>query len=258
MKEIKNATEEYINKETVEFLRTPFKFDAGNFGGIKTAREATQVKLLYSPEWNKWLDAMYYTAFTTWDNGHEISLDKISERMTNEERRQMTLEFMKKRPISAALESAVFVIRINNVSRAMTAQICRHRQMSFNEMSMRVTPAHHADLIVSESMNEQQRKAMETIANAGRQAYVDAIMKGLPTEQARNIIPLGTATKITMTTNLKALIDYTKARTLDITQDEHTYIVMRICNELKNNATEFYENFIKNDKLENEMKQYLG
>lgn len=252
MVEVKKANFEYISKETEEFLGVPFVFDENNYGGLATAKQNTKVKLIYKPRWDDWLDAMYYTAFTTWNNGHEINLDKIPA----EKRRELTLSFLKKRPISAVLESAIFVIKIDNIPRALTHQIVRHRGASFNQESYRVTPAHHADFRIPEGMNEKQLQTLRMTTDISREAYVKLISSGVPIEQARNVLGMGTCTHIVCTMNLKVLIDYIKARTLEITQDEHTYLVCLIARELKTMAPKFYENFIQSQALSNIMAQY--
>lgn len=266
---IKKADMGYIDKETREFLGIPFIFNPKEFGGVATFKENTEVELIYSPKWNDWIDAMYYTAFTTWNNGHEINLDNIglgamvfdkykkySIEEIAEHRRKLTIDFLKKRPISAVLESAVFVIKIDNIPRSMTHQIVRHRGMSFNQESYRVSNAVHADFRIPDGLTETQKEIISGVIDELRVLYVSLINNGIPTEQARNVLPMGTCTHIVMTTNLKVLQDYIKARTMDITQDEHTYIVMLICRELMEKAPEFWESFIKTDKLIEMMKQY--
>ena len=252
---IKKADFEYINKETKEFLNKEFIFNEGNFGGVSLAEENTRVKLIYSPNWNEWIKAMYYVGFTTWNNGFEINLEEIKE----EEREKLLVDFIKKRPVSAVLESASFIFKLDNVPRSMTHQIVRARFAAFNQESYRVTPAHHADVRVTKEMGEENIKKIKEKMNDLRQLYVDMIKSGVPTEHARNILPMGTCTHICSMMNLKVLIDYVKARTLDIAQDEHTYIVCLMMQELKVNQPKFFD-ILKSyiPIIEETMKKYLG
>lgn len=251
---IKKANMEYISEETEKYLKTPFEFDFGSDGGVAT-REGTRVELIYSPNWDDWMSAMYWTAFNTWNNGHEINLNRIIE--DSEDINDITISFLKERPISACLESAVFIFSIENIPRTMTHQIVRHRGMSFNQESFRVSPCHHADIRMPDNLTEEQKNLYAEQAQDCRESYKRLIEEGVPIEQARNIMPMGTCTSLTMTTNLKHLQAYIKARTMDISQDEHTYIVALILKQLKNNANKFYEHFIKTDKTEEIMKIYL-
>lgn len=251
---IKKATLDYINDETTKYLETEYVFDNENFGSIATPKENIKVKLLYAPNWNEWVKPMFFTAFTTWNNEHEIDLNKISE----EKRERLFCNFLQERPISAVLESATFVFDITGIPRTMTHQIVRHRGMSFNQQSYRVSPAHHEHVRVPEGLDEKEQEDLKFLFDELRKKYVKLINDGFPTEQVRNILPMGTCTRITMTTRLSDLRGYIRARTLGIAQDEHTLIVAMILKELKEKAPEFYDVFIKSDVTEETMKNYLG
>lgn len=247
----KKADIEYIEKEIKEFLNNDFKIDEENFGKVATKEENIKVKLLYKPDWNSWIDAMYYTAFSTWNNNYEINLD------TNEnDHRQLTLNMLRKRHISACFESAIFVIKIDNISRAMTHQIVRARKMAFNQQSFRVSPAHHSDFRIPNGLSDELKSEIENKANNDRKLYLKLINNGIPIEMARNVLGMGTCTNLIMTTNLSALRQYINDRILDLAQDEHTYIVSRICKELEKEAPEFYNNFIKSEKLDKIISNY--
>ena len=242
---------EYIKKEIKEFLDSDFELDETHFGHVATKEENIKVKLLYKPDWDSWIDAMYYTAFSTWSNGYEVDLEK---KIVG--KREFTLNILRKRPISACFESAVFVIKIDNVSRAMTHQIVRARKMAFNQQSFRVSPAHHSDFRIPNGLNDDTIKKIENKVDNDRKLYLELINQGVPIEMSRNVLGMGTCTNIVMTTNLSALKQYINDRTLDIAQDEHSYIVYKICKELEAKAPEFYNNFIKSEKLDNVLKNY--
>jgi len=254
---IKEADMSYISKETEEFLGKKFKFNPDDYGAVAT-RKGAVVSLLYMPNWEDWIKGMFYTAYTTWDNHSEISLPKIYEESTLDEIASMTVEFLKKRPIAACLESAVFVFRIDNIPRTMTHQIVRHRGMSFNQESYRVSPCHHADMRIPDGLNDEQQNMCEKHADYSRDLYNKLIEDGVPIEQARNVMPMGTCTHITMTTSLKELQKYIRARTMEIAQDEHTYIVALILDELRKYTPEFYENFIRTKETDVILLKYLG
>jgi len=243
---MKSANMDYINKETTEFLGLPFVFGDSDYRGLFTESESVQVSLILYPEWDKWIKAMFQVSFATWHNEFGTNIDVVPDY----KREELVLNFLKKRPVSAVLESAIFVFRIDGLSRAMTHQIVRHRGMAFNQQSLRVTPCHLSGIRMPKGLDEEDKADLEELFKKVTDKYLDLIDSGVPIEQARNVMPMGTLTNIVMVSNLKVLIGYLKARTLDIAQDEHTYIALLIANELRSKCPEFYTNFVKNDRIE--------
>ena len=92
---------------------------------------------------------------------------------------------------------------------------------------------------------------------AVRNVYKELIQNGIPMEQARCIMPMGTCTKIGVTMRLRDMIDYFKGRTGDIAQDEHTYIVCLMAKEMRDRQPQFFK-FItsKVTNLEATMEKY--
>ena len=91
----------------------------------------------------------------------------------------------------------------------------------------------------------------------GRQLYKEMIDEGVPMEQARAIMPMGTCTKIAVTMRLREMIDYFKGRTSEIAQDEHTYLVCLMAKEMKEKQPEFFKFITKKvPNLEKVMGEY--
>jgi flavin-dependent thymidylate synthase len=255
MKTIKQASIKFIADELKEYLGLRFyiNFRPCSFGFVSDFKSMS-VGLIYSPNWDEWIKAQFITIFTTWHNDNEINMFDVPEN----EREMRVLEALKKRPISAVLESAMFQFWIRNIPRTMSHQIVRHEHsgMSFNQQSYRVSPLHHADIRVPSSYSAVDKVNINDKFNVLRKKYLTDIENGIPIEEARNIIPDGVCTNLVMTTNLKNLIAYVKARSLDIAQDEHTFILTRIIKELKTISPKFYNSFIKSDKIEELINNY--
>lgn len=118
---------------------------------------------------------------------------------------------------TSTLEHLTYTFAIEGVSRALLAQLTRHRHLSFSVQSQRyvrfgsedksggfdyVTPAsvdkapYCADTIYAEIMTDIQR------------AY-DALREcGVPTEDARMVLPQAATCNLVMTGNLRALLDF--------------------------------------------------
>ena len=141
-------------------------------------------------------------------------------------------------------EHAFITVEIKT-SRAIAAQILRHRSFTFQEFSQRYAQAfdyvpygarrqdnknrqNSIDDMTDEDKSwfeEQQKK----IWDDSKSAYDEAISRGIAKEQARFLLPLNTASTIYMSGSLRSWIHYIDLRAGNGTQKEH----MDIANECK-------------------------
>ena len=260
----KEADNEYIVAEEVEFLGEPVGHNFEEPEHQVAGYESIGVELLSSTDYWEWVRAAYYASLVTWDTTPQLPVSKaMDEDPINLEKRLLFM--LSKRPISVALEGAVFTFKLTGIPRAMTHQIVRHRQMSFGQQSYRVSSCYSDPVRIPVSLLENTDAAgkdsminlyEQTVKNC-RYTYKKLIEYGIPMEQARAIMPMGTCTKIAVTMRLRDMIDYFKGRTSGIAQDEHTHIVCLMAKEMKENQPEFFK-FITNKvpTLEETMKQY--
>lgn len=131
-------------------------------------------------------------------------------------------------------------------SRAIAAQILRHRSFTFQEFSQRYAqvsemisyPARRQDSknrqnSIDDMSDEDKRwfiDAQVKVWELAKSLYDEAVNKGIAKEQARFLLPLNTATTIYMTGNIRSWIHYVQLRSSNGTQKEH----MDIANECKN------------------------
>lgn len=262
----KEANEKYIIDEEVEFLGAPVGHNFEEPEQQVAGYETIKVELMAGSDYKQWVKAALYNSLCTWDTTPQIPVSKMMD--WDFEKQEKTLMFMlTKRPISVALEGAVFNFKITGVPRAMTHQIVRHRQMAFGQQSYRVSSCYSDPVRIPVSLLERlgkedyQAEAMHEeyieIVMKVRKMYKDLIQAGIPMEQARCIMPMGTCTKIGVTMRLRDMIEYFNGRTSDITQDEHTYLVCLLAKEMRDKQPEFF-NFIKTKAkgLEETMKKY--
>lgn len=265
----KEANKEYIIKEEIEFLGNSI---GDNF--IEPTEEVSgykNVKVeLLSPisqdAYIDWVNSAFYSSLCTWDMTPHLPVSNMLQNASFEEKEKKLFYILKKRPISVALEGVVFNFKATNIPRSMTHQIVRHRQMSFGQQSYRVNSCYSDAIRIPQSLldsdipNKQELidEFIQAVKN-NRAVYKKLIFAGVPMEQARNIMPMGTCTKIGITMRLRDLIDYVKGRTSDIAQDEHTYIVCLMLKELKEKQNKFFgviEMFIPN--IKEVMEKYLN
>lgn len=260
----KEANNDYIVAEEIEFLDNPVGHNFEEPEEQVAGYESIKVELLGGSDYKTWVRSAVYASLVTWDTTPQLPVSKILE-APFERQEELLMRMLSKRPISVALEGAVFTFKITGVPRAMTHQIVRHRQMSFGQQSYRVSSCYSDPVRIPPTLEErsddraselrvQYYDAVKTV----RKMYKDLIEAGIPMEQARAIMPMGTCTKIAATMRLRDMIEYFNGRTSGIAQDEHTYMVCLMAQEMKNKQPEFF-NFIKSKapKLEEIMKQYL-
>lgn len=129
-------------------------------------------------------------------------------------------------------------------SRAISAQILRHKSFSFQEFSQRyaaaqefiVYPARRQDSKNRQNsiddMDENDKNwfkdAQESVIAISQQYYNEALSRGIAKEQARFLLPLSTKTKIYMSGNIRSWITYLDLRCSNGTQLEHQEIAKNI------------------------------
>lgn len=136
-------------------------------------------------------------------------------------------------------EMANMVVEIET-SRAISAQILRHRSFSFQEFSQRYAPvtgfegyeARSQDLKNRQNSNDDMSEEdkqwfrlaqKENNANAMR-LYNDALERGIAKESARFLMPLSSQTRLYMNGTIRSWIHYLDLRTANGTQLEHQQI----------------------------------
>jgi len=260
----KEANTKYIVDEEIEFLGAPVGHNFEEPENQVEGYESINVELLSSSNYRDWVKASMYASLVTWDTTPQIPVTKLGNELF-EKQEQMLMSMLEQRPISVALEGAVFTFKLTGIPRSMTHQIVRHRQMSFGQQSYRVSSCYSDPVRIPVTLLEKKnedgnQELIEDYISAvmhSRKVYKELIEAGIPMEQARNIMPMGTCTKIAVTMRLRDMVDYFKGRTSDIAQDEHTYMVCLMAKEMKDKQPEFF-NFlkVKCKGLEETMKRY--
>lgn len=122
-------------------------------------------------------------------------------------------------------EHAHITFAVEGVSRVTMAQLTRHRHMSFDVQSQRYVDFSDADAILPESLEnpehfsredglvdleESERERCEDIyeryADETMEAYQEMVDAGVPKEDARFILPLGTPVNMTFSGNARTMM----------------------------------------------------
>ena len=148
----------------------------------------------------------------------------------------------------SVFETPYITVEINT-SRAISAQILRHRSFTFQEFSQRYAavadfetyPARRQDSknrqnSIDDMDSEDKRwfvSAQDRIQLLSASLYHDALDKGIAKEQARFLLPMSSKTKLYMTGNIRSWIHYLDLRCHIDTQKEHRDIALAIREILK-------------------------
>ena len=146
----------------------------------------------------------------------------------------------------AVFEQSSMTVEIET-TRAIAAQILRHRSFTFQEFSQRYADTKLLEAIVlpelrrQDSKNRQNsiddldpevveklNKQMKTLFSSGQALYNQMIESGVAKECARMVLPLCTPTRIYMTGSCRSWIHYINLRSGHGTQKEHMVIAKAV------------------------------
>lgn len=147
-----------------------------------------------------------------------------------------------------------------NTTRAIAAQVLRHRSFSFQEFSQRYSAAGDLPDIRLPHLRSQDLKNKQashddldpTVVNAlnveisrlysnAFDVYNYALSKGVAKECARSLLPLGTPTRLYMSGTIRSFIHYCAIRADEATQLEHRMIANDIKAILATELPSVYE-----------------
>ena len=132
-------------------------------------------------------------------------------------------------------------------TRAIAAQILRHRSFTFQEFSQRYADTKLLEAVVLPELRRQDtknrqnstddldpevveklNKQMKTLFSSGQALYNQMIESGVAKECARMVLPLCTPTRIYMTGSCRSWIHYINLRSGHGTQKEHMVIAKAV------------------------------
>jgi thymidylate synthase (FAD) len=189
--------------------------------------------------------------FSDLDNAEDIIAycARVSnpENQKNTETAPRLLKFLIKHGHWSPFEMVDMTVEIKT-SRAIAAQILRHRSFSFQEFSQRYSEAQSLEKLElrkqadknrqssSEAFEDSQlhTKVREHLAKS-LSLYKNLIRKGAAKESARMILPLTTETTMYMKGSVRSWVHYIDLRTKENTQKEHREIAEECKNIFKQN-----------------------
>jgi thymidylate synthase (FAD) len=137
-----------------------------------------------------------------------------------------------------------------NTTRSISAQLLRHRSFSFQEFSQRYADVEELERPTPPELRLQDPNLMnkEQLKNIIRANYLSTydlyrnmLAAGIAKECAREVLPMGTPTKLYMNGTLRSWIHYCDLRCGNGTQKEHRAIALDVKQLIKQNYPQVYE-----------------
>lgn len=135
----------------------------------------------------------------------------------------------------STIEHIQLTFAIQNVSRACTHQLVRHRHMSFSQKSQRyVKEKGEFDYIMPKSIenNSELAKKFEEFIQNTSNLYQEFIEAGILAEDARSILPNAAASSLVASLNLRELIHLSNLRLCTRAQAEIRSLVKAMADEV--------------------------
>ena len=142
---------------------------------------------------------------------------------------------------TSTLEHITFTFAVENVSRALLAQLTRHRHISFSVQSQRYVKLSSDSrsggftYVIPEKIfdDDINLSVFESAMREIQEYYNYLIRNGVPQEDARAVLPNATATNLVMTLNLRTALEfYNKRKPGNGAQNEITQLAEAIQNEI--------------------------
>lgn len=168
-------------------------------------------------------------------------------------------------------EMADMIVEIET-SRAIAAQILRHRSFNFQEFSQRYSEIQDFEIYdarrqdfknrqnsiddMSEEDKQWFKNAQLDVINFCETLYEKSLQRGIAKELSRMLLPLSTQTRLYMKGNVRSFITYLMVRLDKSTQLEHRKIAEEIWKIFKLQFPIISEALIKLDE-KNEIRKFL-
>lgn len=181
------------------------------------------------------LDILYTGARTCYNAGSPIDMFEDVSNIPQDKKIKL-IDSCIKSGHHSVLEHSQFTFAIEGVSRALLAQISRHRvAVSLSVQSQRYVNLENTfDYVTPKALQDEgdlQGYFTECIQQA-YESYVDLINKGVKPEDARAVLPNACCTNMVITLNLRSLIHLCQERLCSSAQLEIRQLVQQMVKEV--------------------------
>jgi thymidylate synthase (FAD) len=146
---------------------------------------------------------------------------------------------------ASVIEHASFTFSLEDVSRAMTHQLVRHRIASYTQQSQRYVTYDTLEKYVtppSITDNDEAKKTFDDTLEKISETYQKLLKIGIPKEDARFILPNAAKTNIIVTMNARELRHFFNLRCCTRAQWEIIEVAVEMLKQAKKAAPALFEN----------------
>jgi len=174
-----------------------------------------------------------------------LDIGKLSEELDSDSIKKLVKKIIKLGHYSV-LEHVSFTFAVEEISRVTTHQLVRHRLASFSQQSQRYVKIKEVGFpyIIPNTIKENKKTLnifKKTVEELDR-IYHELLKQGIPSEDARYILPQAVETKIIFTANARELLHVFRLRCCNRAQWEIREVAKRMLNEVKHIAPNIFQN----------------
>ena len=197
-----------------------------------TEEKFAQVRLISKPE--NMLKTIYTACRTCYSADSPLNIYDCDSAQDEEKMLKLISRVISSGHYST-IEHIQVSFAINNISRACSHQLVRHRHMSFSQKSQRyVKEKGQFDYLTPETIekNEELNKKFDEFMSKVSEFYLELTEAGIPAEDARAVLPNAASTSMVASLNLREMIHLANLRLCTRAQKEIRILVKRMCDEL--------------------------
>jgi thymidylate synthase (FAD) len=146
---------------------------------------------------------------------------------------------------ASVIEHAYFTFSLEDVSRAMTHQLVRHRIASYTQQSQRYVTYDTLEKYVtppSIANHQEAKKTFDEALEKISETYQELLKMEIPKEDARFILPNAAKTNIIVTMNARELRHFFNLRCCARAQWEIRQVALEMLKQAKKTAPALFEN----------------
>lgn len=163
-----------------------------------------------------------------------VGAEAIREKMTDEQINGLLQKILSSGHHST-MEHVSFTFAIEGVSRVLTHQLVRHRIASYSQQSQRYVKEHDFEYILPPSVAESPEATVrfKLLMDEVRKTYAALVDMGVHQEDARYVLANATETKIVVTMNGRALLNFFALRCCNRAQWEIRDLAKEMLRQVK-------------------------